>query len=72
MADRQVELIFDNSEGKIGGETGKWYAGTYGWGFSVVVPQTGRIDHLSGELCRSTDLEAVRARLYAWCAAGLR
>jgi hypothetical protein len=32
-------------DGKIGGESGKWYAGTYGWGFSVVVPQTGKIDH---------------------------
>ena len=29
-------------DGKIGGETkGKWYGGTYGWGFSVQVPQTG-------------------------------
>ncbi|HEY2413777.1 MAG TPA: hypothetical protein VGI40_16115 [Pirellulaceae bacterium] len=32
-------------DGKIGGVSGKWYAGTYGWGFSVVVPQTGKIDH---------------------------
>lgn len=33
-------------DGKIGGATGgKWYGGTYGWGFSVKVPQTGRIDH---------------------------
>jgi hypothetical protein len=33
-------------DGKIGGATGgKWYGGAYGWGFSVVVPQTGRIDH---------------------------
>jgi len=32
--------------GKIGGETdGKWYGGVYGWGFSVVVPQTGKLAH---------------------------
>lgn len=29
-------------DGKIGGEcNGKWYGGTYGWGFTVQVPQTG-------------------------------
>lgn len=29
-------------DGKLGGETGgKWYGGTYGWGFTVKVPQTG-------------------------------
>jgi len=33
--------------------------------------ETGRIDQLSDGVCRSTDFEAVRARLYAWCAAGL-
>ena len=38
----------------------------------LTLSETGRIDHLSGDLCRSTDLEAVRQRLYAWCAAGLR
>ena len=38
----------------------------------LTLSETGRIDHLSGDLCRSNDLEAVRARLYAWCAAGLR
>lgn len=33
-------------DGTIGGECdGKWYGGTYGWGFSVVVPQTGQIEH---------------------------
>ena len=33
-------------DGKIGGETdGKWYGGTYGWGFTVVVPQTNKPDH---------------------------
>ncbi len=32
--------------GKIGGETnGKWYGGTYGWGFSPIVPQTGERQH---------------------------
>jgi hypothetical protein len=35
-------------DGTIGGETGgKWYGGAYGWGFSVVVPQTGDIAHRS-------------------------
>ena len=30
-------------DGSIGGECGgKWYGGCYGWGFSVVVPQTGK------------------------------
>jgi AcrR family transcriptional regulator len=37
----------------------------------LALSETGRIDQLSDGLCRSTDLEAVRARLYAWCAAGL-
>jgi hypothetical protein len=33
-------------DGSIGGETGgKWYGGVYGWGFSVIVPQTGEIAH---------------------------
>jgi hypothetical protein len=32
-------------DGKIGGPTGKWYAGVYGWGFSVIVPQTGELAH---------------------------
>jgi hypothetical protein len=31
-------------DGTIGGETdGKWYGGVYGWGFTVVVPQTGEL-----------------------------
>jgi hypothetical protein len=31
-------------DGTIGGECdGKWYGGTYGWGFTVVVPQTGQL-----------------------------
>jgi AcrR family transcriptional regulator len=38
----------------------------------LTLSETGRIDHLSGDLVRSTDLAAVRARLYAWCAAGLK
>lgn len=33
-------------DGKIGGETGgNWWGGVYGWGFSVVVPQTGQLAH---------------------------
>ena len=29
-------------DGTIGGETdGRWWGGTYGWGFNCVVPQTG-------------------------------
>ena len=33
-------------DGTIGGECGgKWYGGTYGWGFTVVVPQTGELSH---------------------------
>lgn len=31
-------------DGTIGGEAeGKWYGGCYGWGFTVVVPQTGEL-----------------------------
>ncbi|HZO91913.1 MAG TPA: hypothetical protein VFB38_26585 [Chthonomonadaceae bacterium] len=30
-------------DGKIGGPSSKWYAGVYGWGFSVIVPQTGEL-----------------------------
>jgi len=33
-------------DGQIGsGAGGKWYGGTYGWGFSVKVPQTGEMAH---------------------------
>ena len=33
-------------DGTIGGACdGKWYGGVYGWGFSVVVPQTGEVAH---------------------------
>jgi len=37
----------------------------------LALSETGRIDQLSDGLCHSSDLEAVRARLYAYCAAGL-
>lgn len=36
----------------------------------LALSETGRIDQLSDGVCRSTDLEAVRARLFAYCAAG--
>ena len=36
----------------------------------LALSETGRIDQLSDGLCRSNDLEAVRQRLYAYCAAG--
>jgi hypothetical protein len=33
-------------DGTIGGAAGgKWYGGVYGWGFSVIVPQTGKLAH---------------------------
>jgi hypothetical protein len=33
-------------DGTIGGGAGgRWYGGVYGWGFSVVVPQTGELAH---------------------------
>jgi hypothetical protein len=33
-------------DGKIGSAAdGKWYGGTYGWGFTVRVPQTGEMAH---------------------------
>ena len=33
-------------DGTVGGECdGKWYGGTYGWGFTVEVPQTGEMAH---------------------------
>src|SRR5262245_32210981 len=36
-------------DGKIGSSAGgKWYGGVYGWGFSVVVPQTGKLAHRNG------------------------
>jgi AcrR family transcriptional regulator len=38
----------------------------------LTLSETGRIDQLSEGLCRSDDLEAVRTRLYAYCAAGLK
>jgi len=33
-------------DGSIGGECGgHWYGGVYGWGFTVVTPQTGQLAH---------------------------
>ncbi len=33
-------------DGRIGSAAGgKWYGGVYGWGFSVIVPQSGEIAH---------------------------
>ena len=33
-------------DGKIGSAAGgRWYGGVYGWGFTVVVPQTGELAH---------------------------
>jgi hypothetical protein len=29
-------------DGRIGGPSGKWYGGVYGWNFSPIVPQTGQ------------------------------
>ena len=47
------------------------------WGYQfltgammLALSETGRIDQLSDGLCRSTDLAAVRARLFDYCAAG--
>ncbi|MES3028358.1 MAG: TetR family transcriptional regulator [Pseudomonadota bacterium] len=47
------------------------------WGYQfltgsmmLALSETGRIDQLSGGLCRSRDLEAVRTRLFDYCAAG--
>ncbi len=36
----------------------------------LALSETGRIDSLSDGECHSSDLEAVRARLFAYCAAG--
>jgi AcrR family transcriptional regulator len=47
------------------------------WGYQfltgammLVLAETGRIDLLSGGLCRSGDLDAIRTRLADYCAAG--
>jgi AcrR family transcriptional regulator len=47
------------------------------WGYQfltgammLALSETGRIDQLSEGLCHSHDLEAIRARLYRYCAAG--
>ncbi|WP_375269835.1 TetR family transcriptional regulator [Phenylobacterium sp.] len=37
----------------------------------LALSETGRIDQLSEGLCRSSDLQAVRERLFTYCAAGL-
>lgn len=37
----------------------------------LALSETGRIDQLSAGRCRSSDLQAVRERLFAYCAAGL-
>lgn len=49
------------------------------WGYqfltgamTLALCETGRIDLLSNGLCRSSDLQAVRSRLAAYCGAGLR
>jgi hypothetical protein len=34
-------------DGKIGGPASKWYAGTYGWGFSMVMPHNKQVVHRS-------------------------
>ncbi|MCI0637848.1 MAG: hypothetical protein L0Y70_02155 [Gemmataceae bacterium] len=54
-ADAWRQRILDNGgilptnvglDGKIGGAAGgKWYGGVYGWAFTVVVPQTGKLAH---------------------------
>lgn len=38
----------------------------------LALSETGRIDQLSDGLCHSDDMAAVRARLYAYCAAGIQ
>ena len=41
-------------DGSIGGACdGKWYGGAYGWGFTVVVPQTGKLAHRPAFLYRA-------------------
>jgi len=37
----------------------------------LALSETGRIDQLSDGLCRSSDMAAVRARLFTYCAAGI-
>jgi hypothetical protein len=32
-------------DGRVGGQTGQWYAGVYGWGFTVEVPQDKTLAH---------------------------
>jgi hypothetical protein len=33
---------------------------------------TGRLDHLSDGLCRSSDIDSIAPRMVAYCVAGLR
>ena len=48
-------------DGKIGSSAGgKWYGGVYGWGFSVIVPQTGEIAH------RTRTMSAFAGLMNAW------
>jgi len=35
-------ILMVGLDGKIGGPAGKWYASAYGWGFSPIVPMTGK------------------------------
>jgi hypothetical protein len=39
---------------------------------TLTFAETGRIDKLSGGVCRSNDLDAVHERLVPFCAAGFR
>ena len=70
---RLVALV--NNTPAWGGET--MHLKDLYWGYQfltgsmmLALSETGRIDQLSEGLCRSTDLEAVRARLFDYCAAG--
>lgn len=39
---------------------------------TLTLSETGRIDRLSKNVCRSSDLEAIEPRMVAYCAAGFR
>jgi hypothetical protein len=51
-------------DGKIGGETGKWYSGVYGWGFSPVMPHDNKPVH------RSTFLSGFNGFMNAYALTG--
>jgi hypothetical protein len=52
-------------DGTIGGETsGKWYGGVYGWAFSVVAPESGRLAH------RNTHAKALTGFINAYLLTG--